>query len=81
MIFSVPNEDYVLPDAAVTRKDFLKAPSKKSRKPNSKFLIVTEVDANLCFYLFQNTGILNVFFWSRMKIMYFQTPSIYLKAS
>ena len=62
MIFSVPIEDYVLTDAVNTLKGFLKAPCKKSRKQNSKFWNVTEVIANLCFYLFQNTGIFNVFF-------------------
>ena len=38
MIFSVSNEDYVLTDAVNTLKAFLKAPCKKSRKPNSKIL-------------------------------------------
>ena len=61
MFFLVPNEDYVLPDAVNLLKRFLKAPCKKSRKPNSKFWIVTEVIANLCFYMHQNNEIFKVF--------------------
>ena len=42
-VFSVPNEDHVLPDAGFTLKRFLKAPCRKSRKPNFEFLIITKV--------------------------------------
>ena len=61
MIFSVSNEDYVLTDAVNTLKAFLKAPCKKSGKPNSKFWNVTEVIAILCFYMLQNNEIFKVF--------------------
>ena len=52
MFFLVPNEDYVLPDAVIILKGFLKAPCKKSRKPNSKFWNVTEVIANFFLHAF-----------------------------
>ena len=58
--FLVPNEEYVLPDAVNILKGFLKAPCKKSRKPNSKFWNVTEVIASF-FYMLQNNEIFQVF--------------------
>ena len=47
-VFSVPNEDHVLPDAGLTLKGFLKTPCRKSRKPNFEFLTTTKVIAILC---------------------------------
>ena len=61
-VFSVPNEDYVLPVAGITLKGFLKTPCRMSRKSNFEFLIVIEDIARLCvFHLFWNSETLEVF--------------------
>ena len=61
-VFSVPNKDYALLDDGITLKSFLKAPCRKSRKPNLEFSTITEVIADLyVLHLFRNPEIFDVF--------------------
>ena len=61
-VFSVPNKDFVFPDAVITVEDFVKAPCKRSRKRNFKLLLVIEFIAILyVLHLFWIYGVFDVF--------------------